>query len=123
MQQTSIFTVPILADGSAGEIAPYVVTENQFINSGIALDAEGRVYVTDVIQNGVIRVDPDGTSETLAAGTDAGFDGLNNIAFGVGGTELTMYAVNVPYGTFEASDTPGPTLVAIDVDTPGMPRP
>ena len=123
LQQTSIFTVPILADGSPGEITPYVVTENKFINSGIGLDTEGRVYVTDVIQNGVLRVAPDSALETIATSAETGLTGLTNFAFGIGGTELTMYAVGVPYGTSEASDTSVPTLIAIDVDTPGMPLP
>lgn len=123
LQQTSIFTVPILADGSPGEITPYVATENKFIGSGIALDTDGRVYITDVIQNGVLRVAPDGTLETIATAADTGLTGLTNFAFGIGGTELTMYAVGVPYGSLEASDAPVPTLIAIDVDTPGMPLP
>ena len=67
LQQTSIFTVPILADGSPGEITPYVATEHTFIGSGIALDADGRVDITDGIQNGVLRVAPDALTDHTSA--------------------------------------------------------
>ena len=45
------------------------------------------------------------------------------MAFGIGATELTMYVVNLAGGTFEPNDRPGPALIAVDVDTPGMPLP
>ncbi len=123
LQQTTIITIPVLEDGSPGEITPYVVTENAFVNDGIALDAEGRVYVTDAVTNGVVRVDPDGTIVPIAGGPEAGFDSPTSIAFGVGATGLTMYAVNLAGGSYEPNEFPGPALVAIDVDTPGMPLP
>jgi sugar lactone lactonase YvrE len=122
-QQTSVFTVPILADGSPGEITPFVVTENKFIRDGIALDVGGRVYSTDIVTNGVIRINPDGTIDSIASGTEAGFDQATTIAFGIGGTELTMYAVNLAGGGFEPNDGLGPALGAIDVDTSGRPLP
>jgi sugar lactone lactonase YvrE len=123
LQQSSIVTIEVLDDGSPGAIEPYITTEIGFINDGIALDEQGRVYVTDVLTNGVLRIDPDGTIVPIAGGEEAGFDSATSIAFGIGGTALTMYAVNLSTGSFEPTDTPGPALVAIDVDTPGMPLP
>ena len=105
------------------EIVPYVVTDNAFINDGIALDAEGRVYVTDVITNGMVRVEPDGTVVPIAGGAEQGFDGPTNMAFGVGATESTMYVVNLAGGSYEPNDLSSRALIAIDVDTPGMPLP
>lgn len=123
LQQTSIVTIEVLDDGSPGVIEPYVETDLGFINDGIALDAQGRVYLTDIFTNGVLRIDPDGTIVPIAGGTEAGFDASTSIAFGIGGTELTMYAVNLAGGSVEPGDRPGPALVALDVDTPGMPLP
>lgn len=123
LQQTTIVTIPILDDGSPGEIVPYLATDVGFIADGLVLDAEGRVYVTDVLTNGVLRVDPDGTIVPIAGGDEAGFDESTSIAFGVGATEQTMYAVNLAGGSYEPTDKPGPALVAIDIDTPGQPLP
>ena len=123
LQQTSIVTIPVLDDGSPGEIVPYAVTDLAFINDGLALDADGRVYVTDVLTNGIVRVDPDGTVVPIAGGTEEGFDSPSNMAFGIGATELTLYVVSLANGSFEPSDMPGPGLTAVDVDTPGMPLP
>lgn len=123
LQQTSIIRIPVLEDGSPGDIVPYAITDAAFINDGIALDESGRVYVTDVITNGVVRVDPDGSIVPIAGGADAGFDGPASIAFGVGATASTMYAANLAGGSVEAGATPGPGLVAIDVGTAGMTLP
>ena len=110
-------------DCRTGEGTRFEGTENAFINDGLALDADGRVYVTDVITNGIVRVDPDGTITSIAGGPEAGFDSPTSMAFGVGATGLTMYAVNLAGGSYEPNEFPGPALVAIDVDTPGMPLP
>lgn len=123
LQQTSIVTVPVLDDGSPGEIVPYVETDLGFVNDGIALDIDGRVYITDGLTNGIVRVDPDGTIVPIAGGAENGFDVATSLAFGIGATELTIYAVNIADGSYEPTDQPGPALVAIDVDTPGLPLP
>lgn len=54
---------------------------------------------------------------------EQGFDSPTSMAFGIGATELTMYAVNLADQTYVPNDLPGPALVAIDVDTPGKPLP
>ena len=123
LSQTSIWTVPVLDDGTPGDMVPYVVTDFAFVNDGIALDVDGRVYVTDAITNGIVRVEPDGTVVPIGGGVEQGFDSPTSMAFGIGATELTMYAVNLADQTYVPNDKPGPALVAIDVDTPGQPLP
>lgn len=123
LQHTSIVTVPVLDDGSAGEIVPYVVTENEFIGDGLALDADGRVYVTDFLTEGIVRTDVDGSIVPIAGGADAGFDNSTSLTWGIGATEQTLYVVNLAGGSFEPSDKPGPALIVIDVDAAGMPLP
>jgi sugar lactone lactonase YvrE len=130
LERTSVWTVPVLDDGTPGEMAPYAVSDIArvteglaFIPDGLALDTEGRVYVTDVVTNGIVRVEPDGTINPIAGGVEQGFDTPVSMAFGIGATELTMYAVNLADQRFVPDGKPGPALVAIDVDTPGMPLP
>ena len=87
------------------------------IPDGIALDADGRIYVADVGASAVKRILSDGTIEVLADGAPAGLDLPASISFGVGATEGTLYAVNL--ANVEAFSTGfGPALVAIDVDLP-----
>ena len=130
LERTSVWTVPVLDDGTPGEMAPYAESDIAFVNDGlafipdgIALDADGRVYVTDVVTNGVVRVEPGGAIVPVAGGVEQGFDTPASIAFGIGATELTMYATNLADQRFVPDGKPGPALVAIDVDTPGMPLP
>ena len=130
LERTSVWTVPVLDDGTPGEMAPYAESDIAFVNDGlafipdgIALDADGRVYVTDVVTNGVVRVEPGGAIVPVAGGVEQGFDTPVSIAFGIGATELTMYATNLADQRFVPDGKPGPALVAIDVDTPGMPLP
>lgn len=119
LEATSIWTVPVLDDGSPGEMVSYVISEVGFIPDGLALDADGRVYVTDALTNSIVRVEPDGTVVLIAGGEEQGFDVPTNIAWGIGATELTMYAVNLADQRFVPDGKRGPALIAIDVDTPG----
>jgi sugar lactone lactonase YvrE len=120
--RTSILTVPVSVDGSPGEIAPYAVSDFGFIGDGLALDAEGRVYINDQLSNGIVRVNPDATVDPIAGGVEAGFDNASSLAWGVGSTSQTVYIVNLAGGSLEQTDL-GPALIAVDVDTPGMPLP
>ena len=58
-----------------------------------------------------------------SSGPEAGFDNLTRLAWGIGATEQTMHVVNLAGGSFVPGDNPGPALIAIDVDTPGMQLP
>ncbi len=116
-ERMSLVAIPVLDDGSPGEVS--TIVDGGIIPDGIALGADGRVYVADVGGSAIRRVGLDGSIETLAEGAAAGLDLPASIAFGIGGTELTLYATNL--ANIEAFSTGvGPALVAIDVDTPGF---
>ena len=119
---TSIVTVPILPDGSAGSASLWAqLPPNNFVD-GIALDVHGNVYIAAPANNEVQRVNVDGTLETLATASD-GLDGPTSVAFGTSkGDRQSVYAVNFSI----ALGTPlgaGPGLVKIDVGVPGQPVP
>jgi sugar lactone lactonase YvrE len=117
VEKMSIVAIPILDDDTPGEIG--TIVEGGVIPDGIALDAEGRIYVADVGGSAIKRVSLDGTIEVLAEGAPAGLDLPASLAFGVDGTELTLYATNL--ANIEAFSTGvGPAVVAVDVDTPGL---
>ena len=117
VERMSIVSIPVLEDGSPGEIT--TIVEGGIIPDGMALDEQGRIYIADVGNSAVKRVNADGTIEVLAEGAAAGLDLNTSVAFGIGGTELTLYTVdlaNIP----DFSTGAGPALVAIDVDTAGQ---
>lgn len=117
VEKDSIVSIPILDDGTPGDVS--VVAEGGFTPDGIALDAEGRIYVADPAASAIKRVALDGTVEVLAQGAADGLDLPVSLAFGIDGTRLTLYATNL--ASFEMFTTGvGPGLVAIDVDTPGL---
>jgi sugar lactone lactonase YvrE len=120
-----IVTVPILPDGSAGEAALYTTVTDKngdlIALDGIALDVHGNVYIAAPLANAVVRVNKDGSVETLASGDP--LDGPTSVAFGTGkGDRQSVFAVNFsvalggPLGA-------GPSLVKIAVGEPGLPQP
>lgn len=117
-EKVMVVEIPILADGSPDEITP--IAEGIIVD-GLAQDSEGNVVVAAIAESAIKRINTDGSIETLAAGAEAGLDTPSSVAFGVGGTELTVYAVNLV--TIPAiSSGVGPALVAVGTDIPGPPR-
>ena len=96
------------------------MTEIGILPGGLTLDAEGRIYVSDILTNGVVRVDADGTIVPIAGGLDSDFQTPRNMTFGTGATDQTLYVVGVG---FAPNDRTNPALHAVDMDTPCMPRP
>ena len=99
-----LVSVPILADGSAGE--PEMVAgagdcdaeiKELYGMDGIALDAEGNVYALLVLQNKLVKIDPtDGSFTTLLTkGND--LYNLTSIVFGVGeGNQESIFFTTMP---------------------------
>ncbi len=120
----SIVEIPVLKDGTAG--TPTIVVEDPALApaDGIALDVHGRIYVAVVGQSTVVRVNTDGSLDTIATAAD-GLDFTSSLAFGTGkGQRRTLYAVNFALGPlFGLPPGAGPGLLAISVDAPGLPLP
>ncbi len=127
-----LFTVPILKSGDAGPVSPLSIPGWPLFDSpfgpipavpdGIALDVHGAIYVAVVAQNAVIRVNSDGTVDTLFQDpTLQILDTPSSVAFGTGsGFKETLYVVNLAFGP---PGSIGGALIAIDVGVPGMPLP
>jgi len=127
-----LVTVPILGGGDPGPITPMEIPEWPFLDSpfgpipalpdGIALDVHGAIYVAAVAQNAVIRVNTDGSVDTLFVDADREFlDFPSSLAFGTGkGFKQTLYVVNLAIGPPGGI---GGALVTLDVGVPGMPLP
>jgi sugar lactone lactonase YvrE len=91
---------------------------------GLALDADGSVYVAVISQSTVVRVGPDGDIEPIADASD-GLDWPSSLAFGQSeGTQDQLYAVNFAIGPqFGSPPGAGPALLTIDVGARGRPLP
>jgi sugar lactone lactonase YvrE len=122
--------IPILSDGSPGE--PVIVAgepdcdpENELYGmDGIALDVHGNIYALLVLQNKLVRIDPDdGTFTTLLNGDDDGLWNPASIAFGTGkGDRQSVFFTN--YAVFDPpDDNLGPAVLKFDVGVPGLPLP
>lgn len=114
-----VVRIRVLPDGSAGE--PEIVagdpdcdvTDDLWSLDGIAFDRRGDVYATLVIQNRLVRIEADGTVETLLTADD-GLWNPASLAFGTGprtgGLYVTNYAVLPPV----PPSTPGSSLLRVD---------
>lgn len=75
-----------VADGDGGPATSALLLETQ----GLALDRENRLYIADVNDNRVRRINSDGTIETVAGTGNAGFSGDGGLA--------TSARLRNPYG-------------------------
>jgi sugar lactone lactonase YvrE len=135
--QGLLVRIPILTDGSPGE--PVIVAgepegsgtdcvpeidDELYGMDGIALDVHGNIYALLVMQNKLVRIDPnDGGVTTLL--TDV--DGLWNpasIVFGTGkGERQSVFFTNFAVLPPEPANSLGPAVLKFDVGVPGLPLP
>jgi sugar lactone lactonase YvrE len=114
----TLVSIPILADGSAGDATVIVEDPAIFGIDGLAVDARGTIYACVIAQSTIVRVSADGI-ETLADADD-GIVGASSIAFGQGMRDhRSLYGVN--FGVF--SPEPEPSLFRLPVGVPGAPQP
>jgi sugar lactone lactonase YvrE len=122
-EKFSLMSIPVLKDGSAGDISTLAQGFELFIPDGIAVDVHGGIYVAVIGLSAIKRVNPDGSIDTIAEGAGDFLDLPSSLAFGTGaGMKQTLYAVNLALVP-EIGTGIGPALVAIDVGVPGMPLP
>jgi hypothetical protein len=113
-----LLSIPILPDGSAGDVTVLVDDPAIFGIDGLTVDARGRVYACVVAQSTVVRIGAGGI-ETLADADD-GIVGASSIAFGQGKRDhRSLYGVN--FGVL--SPVPIPSLFRLPVGVPGAPQP
>jgi sugar lactone lactonase YvrE len=117
-EKATLVQIPVGPGGDAG--VPSVLAEDLalFGADGLALGANGDVYVAVIESSTIVRVR--GESILSVADADDGLNQPSSIAFGNGQAgATTLYAVN--FGLF--SPTPTPELLAIAVGMPGRPMP
>jgi len=113
-----LLAVPILPDGSAGEVDIASSAPEVLGIDGIAVDVAGNVYAATV-QNLLIRVGPGGSIETLAT-AEHGLNQPSTVAFGTtGGDQKTLFVLNFSF--FVPNPTPG--ILAVRTGVPGAPVP
>ena len=115
-----IAQVPVLPDGSAGELSVVAQGSDLWMIDGIALDVHGTIYAALIGQNRVVTVNPASGSVTPLAGPADGVDGPASLAFGAGnGERQSLYFTNYAI----ISQDPNPGVLKMDVGVPGMPLP
>ncbi len=116
-----VVRIPMNPDGSAGTASVFSGPDcNLWGADGVAMDTTDNIYVAADAINQIVRVDPMGHIQVLAAG-----DPLNepsDIAFGTGlGDRTELFISNdAAFPTFPAS-TGAPGVLEINVEIPGRP--
>ncbi len=120
----TLLSIPILADGAAGEVATLAQDPALFPVDGIVLDVHGAIYAMVIGQNRIVKMSPDGTDLEVVADATTG-DPLDlpvNAVFGTRGEDRRrLFVANFALPAF--SPDPKPGIVVIDVGVPGAPLP
>lgn len=128
-EQGLLVRVPIERDGAAG--IPVVVAGNPgcdpadplFSMDGIAFDAKGDLYALLVLQNKLVKIDPE-TGDVTELVSDSGFHNPASLSFGTGkGERKSVFIVNYALLPPVPDPTFGPAVLKLDVGAPGMPLP
>ncbi len=115
LETSSIVTIPIMEDGSAGEATVWAELPEGNHVDGIALDADGNVIVAAPTINAVLLVHADGMVETLATGGEDGLDAPASVVFSVDDDgHQSIYAVNFSVAVAPPGGV-GPALLRIDL--------
>jgi sugar lactone lactonase YvrE len=109
-----IVGVPIELDGTAGA-ATILARLDGVVVDGVAVDADGDIYVADPINNEILRVSAAGDIEVVADVLD-GLDGPTSLDLAIdadGTTRLYIANYSVALGTELGA---GPSVVAVEVE-------
>jgi sugar lactone lactonase YvrE len=114
-----IAQVPVLPNGSPGELSVVVQAPALYMIDGIALDVLGTIYAALIGQNRVVTVNRTSGSVAQLAGEADGVDGPASLAFGTGhGERRSLYFTN-----YSIISQAHPGVLMMDVGMPGMPLP
>jgi sugar lactone lactonase YvrE len=117
-EQATLVKIPVRPGGDAGDPSVIAVDPALFGADGLALGANGDVYMAVIASSTILRVRAG--SIVTVADADDGINEASSIAFGNGQAgATTLYAAN--FGFF--SPAPMPELLAIAVGVPGQPMP
>lgn len=117
-EQATLVRIPVRPGGDAGVPSVMAGDPTLFGADGLALGANGDVYVAVIASSTIVRVRAG--SIVTVADADDGINEASSIAFGNGQAgATTLYAVN--FGFF--SPAPTPELLAIAIGVPGQPMP
>ncbi len=87
---------------------------------GIAIDRSGTLWAAVNTQDRIATVGEDGTITVISQGSP--FDGPSSLAFGTGRhDQRTLYIANFAITRFQTGQTAHPGVLALPVDTPGLP--
>lgn len=118
----AIVAIPILADGSAGEARLHATLPPPQGCDEFAIDVKGSIYCTTDPFNTVVRLDPDGTVETLLTLAD-GLDGPTSATFGRRGRERkNLYITNAAFPFLPGPTPRRPSLMRLRLGAPGAPE-
>lgn len=113
-----IVALPVNADGSAGPGRVHVALGSD----DFAFDKKGSLYAMTNLGQRVVRVTPDGMTETLLTFAD-GLDGPTSAAFGVRNDKKNLYIANGALPQFPGQDPRRPSIMRLHIGIKGEPRP
>jgi len=115
-----VVRIPVNPDGSPGTPSTYASScANLDGADGLTVDTKDNVYVADNILSKVVRVNTDGTIDTIASAAD-GLDNVSGVAFGVRqGERTSLFMTNFAVFTLLSGGTPHPSLMRVDVGVSG----
>lgn len=115
-EKGQIIEIPANPDGTAGTPERFVADGRLFPVDGLAIDVHDTIYAAIIGQNTVVRVQQDGSIETLATATD-GLDNPSDVTFGTArGERKEVFVTNFALLSLE-----NPSLMKLDVGVPGRP--
>ena len=115
-----VIAIPFEPGGTAGAGRVHAVLPPGQGCDEFAFDVRGSIYCTTDPSNTVVRLDPDGTTETLLTAAD-GIDGSTSATFGRRGTNRkNLYITNAAFPFF--TTTFRPSLMRLRLNVPGAPE-
>jgi hypothetical protein len=88
-----------------------------------AFDVKGNLYAMTNFFNTVVRITRDGSGMETLLTLEDGLDGPSSGAFGVEKGRKNLYIANVAIPAFPGQDPRRPSVMRLDVGSPGKPRP
>lgn len=96
-----VLRIPIEQDGSAGE--PRVLATGYSFLDGVALDSKGNIYISEILQNDIWAISPDGSQRVLIASkSNAPLD--NNTSLITQGDTLCTANLGFAHASPQAAD-------------------